>query len=168
MWLSFALDGVLLLLVALMFADVGLVDALGGRLLRVFDPDLDVGVALRLDLYPRLMGRIAQRPLFGYGFGRLVENQLYYENSYLYYGIKFGILGLLALAVAWVLLIADALRLARRHADPFSRTLAAGLAASIVSMLVVTSINPLINSSVGMYFQALTGALLYGLRRTDA
>lgn len=167
-WLTAALAGVLLLLLVVPVADVGLFDALGGRLLQVFDPDRDIGVALRLDLYPRLIGRVAERPWFGYGFGALIENQLYYENSYLYYAIKFGIVGLCALAVGWVLMLADACQQATRHQDPFGRALAAGLAAAILSMLVVTSINPLINSSVGLYFQALTGALLYGLRKLPA
>jgi hypothetical protein len=164
-WIAAGLAAILLALLIVPVADVGLFDALGGRLMQVFDRDRDVGVALRLDLYPRLMGRIAERPWFGYGFGRLVEDQLYYENSYLYYAIKFGLVGLVALAVGWVLLVTDALRQARQLPDPFVRTLAAGLAAAIVSMLIVTSINPFINSSVGLYFQALAGALLYGLQR---
>jgi len=162
-WAGAALAVALGAILILPWANVGLVDALGARVMKTFDPDRDVSVALRLDLYPRLLRRFADRPWFGYGFGIPVENQLYFENSYLYYAMKFGGIGLLVLAIPWVILLHDGGRLAIRHAAPRARALAAGLVAAAVSMLTVTSINPFINSAVGFYFQALAAAGLYGL-----
>jgi O-antigen ligase len=161
-WAVTALAGALVVVLLIPLADASVVDVLGQRIARTFDPDRDVSVALRLDLYPRVLGRVLERPLLGYGFGQLVEGQLYYENSYLYYAVKFGILGLLVLAIVWIVLLWDGVRLARRHPDAAIRARAAGLTAAMVSMLIVTSINPFINSPVGFYFQTLTAAILYG------
>ena len=164
-WAVTALAGALVMVLLIPLADASVVEVLGRRIARTFDPDRDVSVALRLDLYPRVFGRVLERPLFGYGFGAPVENQLYYENSYLYYAVKFGMLGLLVLALVWVVLLWDGVRLARRHPDAATRARAAGLTSAMVSMLIVTSINPFINSPVGFYFQALTAAVLYGFGR---
>ncbi len=158
-----ALAGLALLLVVIPVTDIAIVDVLWQRVLLTFNPDRDISVALRLDLYPRLMARFAERPLFGYGFGVLVENQLYYENSYLYYVIKVGLVGLAVIAVGWVVLLISAVQLARRHPDPRTRALSAGMTAAVVSMLAVTAINPFINSAVGLYFQAVATAVVFGL-----
>ena len=158
-----ALAGLALLFVVIPVTDIALVDVLWQRVLLTFNPDRDISVALRLDLYPRLMSRFAERPLFGYGFGVLVENQLYYENSYLYYVIKVGLAGLAVIAVGWVVLLGSALQLARQHPDPRARALGAGMTAAVVSMLAVTAINPFINSAVGLYFQAVATAVVFGL-----
>jgi len=163
-----ALSAVLILVVVIPAVDLGIVQALWQRVLLTFDPDRDVSVALRLDLYPRLMSRIAERPVFGYGFGWPVENQIYFENSYLYYAIKGGVVGLLALAVSWVVLLHDGARAAWRHPDPRARAIAAGTTAAVVSMLTVTSINPFINSAVGLYFQALATAVVFGVSQWSA
>jgi len=161
-WAITALAAALVGILLIPLADASVVDVLGQRIASTFDPDRDVSVALRLDLYPRVMGRVLERPLLGFGFGRLVEGQLYYENSYLYYAVKFGMLGLLVLALVWIVLLWDGVRQARRHPDLAVRARAAGLTAAMVSMLIVTSINPFINSPVGFYFQTLTAAVLYG------
>jgi O-antigen ligase len=162
-WMGAALGAALLLVLVVPMTNIGLVDAVGGRIMNTFDPDRDVSVALRIDLYPRLLRRIADRPWLGYGFGLPVENQIYYENSYLYYALKFGVVGLFVLAIPWVIILHDGVRLSRRHPDPRARSIAVGITAAAVSMLTVTSINPFINSGVGFYFQALVAAGLYGL-----
>jgi O-antigen ligase len=160
-----ALVGVLGLIALAQVADVGLVDSLVRRIVKTFDPDRDISVALRLDLYPRLLARIAERPIFGYGFGLLVENQTYYENSYLYFLIKMGIAGTLVVLWSWLLPLREASRLAHLGNDAYARAVSAGLAASLVSMLAVTAINPFINSSPGLYFLAVTCAALHAFRR---
>lgn len=158
-----AMTAVLILFAVIPLTDSAFADVLWQRVLQTFSPDRDISVALRLDLYPRLMARIAERPWLGYGFGVLVENQLYYENSYFYYAIKIGVVGVLVTLLPWALLLWTGLRLAQRRSDPECRALAAGMTAAVVSMLAVTSINPFINSAVGLYFQALATAVLVGL-----
>lgn len=154
-----ALAASLLLVAMIAITDSAFVDVLWQRVLQTFSPDRDISVALRLDLYPRLMARIAERPWLGYGFGVLVENQLYYENSYLYYAIKVGLIGTLVVLAPWLMLVVTALQVTRRG-PPRARAIAAGLTAAIVSMLAVTAINPFINSAPGLYFQALTTAVV--------
>lgn len=160
------LAAILAATIVLPSTDLTLVDVVIQRVVQTFDPDRDVSVALRLDLYPRLLARFVERPVLGFGFGVLVEKQLYYENSYFYYGIKFGLVGLAFLALSWAVVLIDGVRTARHHQDATARALAAGMTAAIVSMLTVTAINPFINSAPGLYFQALATAVIFGLART--
>ena len=163
-WMAGALVAALIALALLQIAEISVVDVFVQRFLLLFNPDKDISVAIRVDLYPRLLARIAERPLFGYGFGLPVENQLYYENSYLYYLIKFGIVGLAVMAWGWILLLTEGVRIARGPFDRETRAIAAGIVAATVSMLCVAQINPFINSAMGLYFQALSSAILFGLR----
>jgi hypothetical protein len=133
------------------------------RFLLLFDSDRDPSVALRVSLYPRLLERIAERPLIGYGFGLPIENQLYYESSYLYYLIKFGLAGTAVMLWGWILVLIEGVRLLRERFSGKTRAIAAGVVAATVSMLAVAHINPFINSALGFYFQALASAVLYGL-----
>jgi O-antigen ligase len=166
--LAAVLVAVPVLLVLMQAADLSFVDVFVRRFARLFDPDRDTSVALRLDLYPRLWARIIERPVFGYGYGLPVENQLYYENSYLYYLVKFGFVGLTAVIWSWIAPLIASVRMARRHIDSNGRAIGAGVAASLVSMLLVTAINPFINSALGMYFLALACAVLWGWMQPQA
>jgi O-Antigen ligase len=163
-WVAGGLVAVLASIVLLLAADVSVVDVFVQRFLLLFNPDRDISVALRVDLYPRLIARIAERPLFGYGFGLPVENQLYYENSYLYYLIKFGFVGLAVMAWGWILVLIEGVRLSRARLERWPRAIAAGVVAATVSMLAVAHVNPFINSALGLYFLAWSAAVLYGLR----
>ena len=156
--------GLLASIALLLAADISVVDVFVQRFLLLFNPDRDISVALRVDLYPRLIARIAERPLFGYGFGLPVENQLYYENSYLYYLIKFGFVGLAVMAWGWILVLIEGVRLSRARLERWPRAIAAGVVAATVSMLAVAHVNPFINSALGLYFLAWSAAVLYGLR----
>ena len=139
------------------------VQLLVARLVSIADPD-NVSVAYRLQLYPRLVERIAERPLLGYGFGVPVEVQVYFENSFLYYLVKTGFLGLFVVGVCWIVVLAQAWQVARDPSRPArEQALGAGLAAATVTMLLVTTINPFVNSPMGYFFLAWTAALLYGL-----
>ena len=162
-WVAGALIAALVSLVLLQVTDVSVVDVFVQRFLLMFEPDRDISVALRVSLYPRLLDRIAERPLFGYGFGLPVENQLYYENSYLYYLIKFGVVGLAVMSWGWILIFIEGVRLLRRSVSARTRSIAAGVVAATVSMVAVAHVNPFINSALGLYFQALASAILYGL-----
>jgi O-antigen ligase len=130
------------------------------RVASLFSDRHDVSVAYRLTLYPRLLARIADRPLFGYGFGYPLEGGIYYENSYFYYLIKFGVAGLLALAIAWALFLVRATVQPTGPVAPRWRAASAGLASAALSLLLVTAINPFINSPMGLFFQAWGAALL--------
>lgn len=140
---------------------------IGDRVFALFEGGGDQSVKYRLDLYPRLVEAIARRPLWGYGLGYPVEGLLYFENSYLYYAIKVGLVGALCVLASWFWLLASALRLAGFGITRHARAIGAGWAAATVAVLVVTSINPLINSPTGMYIMAVGLALTTGMLRSD-
>ena len=155
----------LLVTVALVATQSNAVDMLSGRVAALFAGGGDDSVAYRLELYPRLLEHIARRPIFGYGVGYPIDGLLYVENSYLYYALKVGLVGTVAVMMGWCWLLFNATRLAWDGATRETRATGAGWAAATVAILVITAINPFINSPVGLYFQTLGLAIVAATMR---
>ena len=125
-------------------------------------------MAYRLELYPRLLEHISRRPVFGYGVGYPLDGLLYVENSYLYYTLKVGLVGTVAVLAGWFWLLVAATRLAWDGTTAEARALGAGWAAATAAILLITSINPFINTPVGMYFKTMGLAVVTATLRSEA
>ncbi len=140
---------------------------LSDRVMALFSGGGDQSVTYRLELYPRLIEHIARRPFFGYGVGYPVDGLLYVENSYFYYALKVGLIGTVCVLAGWAWLLLSATRLAWTGTTGESRAVGAGWAAATAAILLITAINPFINSPVGMYFETLGLAIVTATARLD-
>jgi hypothetical protein len=165
--LRWVLAGVTLLLVSLPLAATqpDAIALLSQRVTALVAGGGDESVAYRLELYPRLLEHIAKRPILGYGVGYPVDGLLYVENSYLYYALKVGLAGTAAVLMGWFWLLFSAARLAWAGATREARAVGAGWAAATAAILVITAINPFINSPIGMYFETLGLAIVTATAR---
>lgn len=138
------------------------------RVMALFAGGGDQSVTYRLELYPRLLEHISRRPAFGYGVGYPVDGLLYVENSYFYYALKVGLVGTACVLAGWAWLLVSAAWLAWNGASRDARAVGAGWAAATMAILLITAINPFINSPVGMYFETLGLAIVTATARLDA
>jgi O-antigen ligase len=157
-----------LLVVPLAATQPDALDLWSRRMAALFSGGGDLSVAYRLELYPRLLEHISRRPMFGYGVGYPVDGLLFVENSYLYYALKVGLVGTLAVLMGWLWLLFSATRLAWDAATLEGRAVGAGWAAATAAILIITAINPFINSPVGLYFETMGMAIVAATLREPA
>jgi len=144
---------------------IGLIDALGRRIVSFASPKTDASGPLRFAAWYRALELITQRPLLGHGWGselfgftyyhkgRMREATLNSHNSYLDIAIKTGIPGLMAFLLFSIGSVLRSMRRLKRNGSTrYSLALLTGVIAQLISAVFGSLF---VSSTVAIYWISL-------------